>query len=86
MFITLITILIGVTYSRAQSVPPTWITSSYFQADSKKIITTLTGNSMTPTATLLFVTPFSNIPSIGYGITSYQGTFIFISGNDFLSQ
>lgn len=52
-------------------IPPVWLTSSYLQADSCKIISTRTGNDSTPTATLLFRTSFSQTPNIGYGISSY---------------
>lgn len=61
------------TLTRSVGVPPTWLTSSYIQSNSKSIITTLTGNSMTPTATLTFATAFSSIPNIGYGIAGYEG-------------
>jgi len=62
-------------------VAPTWITSSYIQAGSKKIINgdttgTTTGNSSTPTGTLTFTTSFSQIPNLGYGISGYQGNFV----------
>lgn len=61
-------------------VAPTWITSSYVQAASKKVIDGVacsckTGNTSTPTATLTFVTAFSAVPNLGYGITNYQGKY-----------
>ena len=65
-------------------VPPTWLTSSYVQADTNTIITTLTGSNSTPTATLNFVTAFSSLPNIGYGIIGYVGKTFFILGDDFL--
>lgn len=54
-------------------VSPVWLTSPYVQADTKSIITTKTGNSSTPTATLTFPNAFSNLPNIGYGIDGYEG-------------
>lgn len=54
-------------------VVPTWITSSYVQADSAKLINGIkTGNSTTPTMTMTFVTAFGTIPNLGYGIIRYE--------------
>lgn len=61
-------------------VPPTWVTSSYVQADTNNIITSITGNTATPTATLNFATAFSSLPNIGYGMIGYVGKNIFIKG------
>ncbi len=60
------------------TVPPTWVTSSYVQANSQRVIdgdicNCKTGNSQTPTATMTFVTAFGAIPNLGYGISNYQG-------------
>ena len=60
------------------SVAPTWVTSSYVQANSQKVINgdlcnCTTGNTQTPTATMTFVTAFTLIPNLGYGISNYQG-------------
>lgn len=60
-------------------VAPTWVTSSYLQANSKKVINgdatgTTTGNSSTPTATVPFTAAFPSVPNLGYGISNYQGT------------
>ena len=60
------------------TVPPTWITSSYVQADSARVINgdacnCTTGNNATPTGTLNFPTAFTAIPNLGYGISNYQG-------------
>ncbi len=53
---------------------PEWITSHYVQAGSANVITTLTGNSSTPTATIPFPgTAFSGLPKLGYGCTAYMG-------------
>lgn len=73
-------ILIELSYSQ---VSPTWLTSSYVQAASKKIIdgdacNCKTGNSQTPLFTFLFTTPFSQAPNLGYGCSGYQSKFIFI--------
>lgn len=59
-------------------VAPTWITSNYLQADSKKVINgdvtgTTVGNASTPTATIPFTTAFGAVPNLGYGISNYQG-------------
>lgn len=58
--------------------PPTWITSSYLQAASKRVYDgdatgTTVGNTQTPTATIPFPTAFAAIPNLGYGISNYQG-------------
>jgi hypothetical protein len=63
---------------KSVGVPPTWLTSSYVQADSKKVINgdlcrCTTGNTSTPTATMPFTTAFTNIPNLGYGVSNYQG-------------
>jgi hypothetical protein len=60
------------------SVAPVWITSSYVQAASRRVIngdicSCTTGNSSTPTATMTFTTAFTIIPNLGYGISNYQG-------------
>lgn len=57
---------------------PNWVTSNFIQTGFKKVIdgdscSCKTGNSSTPTATLTFTTPFTVLPNLGYGITSYQG-------------
>jgi hypothetical protein len=62
----------------AVSVAPVWITSSYVQADSRRVIngdicSCTTGNTATPTATMTFTTAFTVVPNIGYGISNYQG-------------
>jgi hypothetical protein len=63
-------------------VPPTWLTSSYVQANSYKLINgdlcnCVTGNSSTPTATMLFATAFTIPPNLGYGISNYQGNLVY---------
>jgi hypothetical protein len=64
-------------FVKSVSVAPTWVTSPYVQANSQRIIngdicSCTTGNSSTPTATMTFVTAFTVIPNIGYGISNYQ--------------
>lgn len=59
---------------------PIWLTNSYVIADSKKVIngdlcSCTTGNSSTPTATMTFTTAFSTAPNLGYGVSSYQGSY-----------
>jgi hypothetical protein len=56
--------------------PPTWITNSMVQAGNNRIISTLTGNSVTPTYTFNFGFAFTNLPNLGYGIKEYKGTII----------
>jgi hypothetical protein len=61
------------------SVAPAWLTSPYFQASRKDVISTLTGNDKTPNYTFTFNKPFPSIPNLAYGISKYQGIFfIFI--------
>lgn len=69
--------LLYLIYEVAGQVAPTWITSPYIQAASKKIIdgdlcTCKTGNTSTPTATMTFTTAFSAPPNLGFGVTNYQ--------------
>lgn len=57
---------------------PTWVTSPYVQADSKKLIDgdvtgNTVGNNTTPTASIPFTTAFTAVPNLGYGISNYQG-------------
>ncbi len=73
-------ILVYILIYFVQSVPvvPNWVTSSYVQADSQKIIngdicSCTTDSSLTPTATMNFATAFTLIPNLGYGISNYQG-------------
>lgn len=65
------------------TVPPTWVTSPYVQADHRRVINgdacnSKTGNNTTPTGTLAFPTAFASIPNLGYGISNYQGNFIYM--------
>ena len=55
------------------SVPPTWLTSPYFRAGNQAVITTLTGNNLTPVFTFTFSSPLTGIPNIAYGIKNYRG-------------
>lgn len=68
-----------VTYS------PSWVTSQYVQAASKKVIdgdtcSCVTGNSSTPTSTFPFPNAFPSTPNLGYGMSNYQG-ISFITSN-----
>lgn len=59
-------------------VAPTWLTSNYIQADSRKVIDdsithNITGNTSHPNATLTFANAFTVVPNLGYGISNYQG-------------
>ena len=55
---------------------PTWLTSPYFRADSKLIISTLTGSGQYPFASFTFTysSALPNIPNLAYGIKKYSGT------------
>lgn len=53
--------------------PPTWLTSDYVRAGNKNVISTLTGNSVTPTFTFTFSSPLPGVPYLGYGIKAYEG-------------
>ena len=68
----------SIIFVRSITVAPTWVTSSYVQANSRRVIngdlcSCTTGSSSTPTATMTFVTAFSAIPHLAYGISNYQG-------------
>jgi hypothetical protein len=61
-------------------VPPTWITSNYILAASNKVINSQTNNSKTPvpSATMPLTTAFTAVPNLGYGLSGYQGIFLFL--------
>jgi hypothetical protein len=72
----LIEVILKISESAAP-VAPVWITSTFVQAASNKVINNvLTGNSATPTATMNFAPAFSAPPNLGYGVTNYQGKII----------
>jgi len=68
-------ILLAASLKECQSitVAPTWITSTFVQAASHRIINTRTGNSSTPTATMPFSASFPSAPNLGYGVIDYEG-------------
>lgn len=68
------------------TVAPTWITSNLVRAGNNNVIHTLTGNSSTPTYTFIFSSSLSGIPYLGYGIKSYEGSYRYNIGSDFLGQ
>ena len=56
------------------AVPPTWVTSSLVKAGQANVINNvLTGNKVTPSATMPFSSAFSALPNLGYGIIGYEG-------------
>lgn len=57
---------------------PTWLTSDFVRAGNKNIISTLTGNSVTPTFTFTFSSPLPGVPYLGYGIKAYEGNLFLI--------
>ena len=57
------------------TVRPTWITSNLVRAGNKNIITTRTGNNLTPTYVFLFSSSLSATPYLGYGVKRYEGIF-----------
>ena len=66
---------------------PMWVTSPYIKCDSKNVIAVKTGNASTPTATIPFPgVAFTSVPNIGNGAFIYQGTHIYISGDDGLAS
>lgn len=78
-FLIIIGSLVSVAFGQ---VAPTWITSSYVQAASQRILNgdacgCKTGNASTPTATMTFASAFSAVPNLGFGITNYQGDDVF---------
>ena len=68
MLIQLLQFLLLVITAYGMSYPPTWVTNSMVQANNNKVISTLTGNSVTPTHTFNFGYAFTGIPNLGYGI------------------
>lgn len=55
-------------------IAPVWLTSPYIKTGKKHVITSLTGNSSLPTATIPFPgSAFLSVPNIGYGTSSYSG-------------
>lgn len=68
------------------TVPPTWITSNLVRAGNRNVINTLTGSSSTPTYTFTFSSSLTGIPYLGYGIKSYEGSYRYNIGSDFLGQ
>lgn len=57
------------------TVRPTWVTSNLVRAGNKNIITTRTGNNLTPTYVFLFSSSLSATPYLGYGVKRYEGIF-----------
>lgn len=55
-------------------VPPSWVTNPYAQAGSRRVINNvLTGNAVTPTATITFATAYTIAPHLAYGVADYEG-------------
>jgi hypothetical protein len=48
------------------------------------VISTLTGNTSTPTYTFTFSSALSGVPNLAYGIKNYRGKNLIILGNDTL--
>ena len=59
------------------TVQPTWITSPLVRAGNKNVISTLTGNNVTPTFTFTFSSPLPGVPYLGYKIKAYEGKYLF---------
>lgn len=68
------------------TVKPTWVTSNLVRAGNQDIIYKKTGKNETPTYTFTFSSSLTGTPYLGYGIKTYEGTFISYSGNDQLGQ
>ena len=73
LFTIIILLVVSLKEIQSLTVAPTWITSSFVQAASYKIISTRTGNSSTPTATMPFSASFPSPPNLGYGVINYEG-------------
>ena len=73
-----IILLLGIYQTLSLQVPPTWLTSPFVQAAQNDVLSTLTGSSSTPTATLTFPNAFISTPNLAFGIINYIGTFGFI--------
>lgn len=72
-----------VQWIRSASVAPTWITSTYVQANSNKVINggpVGSSASPVPSATMNFATAFTAAPNLGYGVSGYEGTIKIIKG------
>lgn len=66
----LLLVVLSLLAKLAFTVAPTWITSPFVKADWKKIISTKTGNTSTPTGKLTFSAPaFATVPNLGYGVS-----------------
>lgn len=69
---------ISIITASSLSVPPTWLTNSYVQADTNFVINALASGIpvnllTTPTAVMTFANPFTSIPNLCYGICGYEG-------------
>ncbi len=73
LFTAIILLIVSLKEIQSLTVAPTWITSSFVQVASYKIINTRTGNSTTPTATMPFSASFPSPPNLGYGVIDYEG-------------
>ena len=56
------------------AVPPSWVSNPYAQAGTRRVINNVrTGSTMTPTATIPFVTAYTTAPHLAYGVADYEG-------------
>lgn len=67
-------------------IPPIWLTNTYVQSQSYDISTTSINLSTTSLVTYPFMTAFTAVPYIAYGIFNYEGNLFINLANDFLDQ
>lgn len=79
MYLLLFLIFLPHTIRSLYTVQPTWITSPLVRAGNRNIISTLTGNNVTPTFTFTFSSPLPGVPYLGYGIKAYEGKYLFMN-------
>lgn len=69
-------------FVQSQTVPPTYLTSSYFIAGYQAVIPrtgSKTGEGTRPSHTFTFSNGgFGSVPELGYGVKGYEGNFLFI--------
>lgn len=73
MLIYLLTLFAVTIAKNITTATPTWVTSNYFRAGYKDVISTLTGNASLPQFTFTFSSPLTATPGLAYGIKNYRG-------------
>ena len=64
-----------ITVSTQNTVPPVWVSSSYFRAGNENVIAGYTNQNTIPkpTFTFIFSSPLNGIPNLAYGVKGYEG-------------